>query len=232
MIQYRLADTFEKYGVVLAVSLAALVAAGILVSKFFPAKTTPALLYPYGAKDVGDDRRPAIAYGQGKWVVVWESNDDPMQATKSDFDVLVSASADGKVWSNPQKLVQDPALDVAEDTHADIATDGHKNWLVVWSSEANLKTAKGSIGADSDIVGLRWSDDDAALTLFRPVNNNAWSDNSAYPNPEQYDLAPRVATNGAVWRVVWQGNSDVFNRLVPDQKYMNLKDFKVPQTAA
>lgn len=211
----RLSDKYAKWLSYAVGLVIALVLVGMII-KFF-AKGGPAdvaVLYKYGTQDAGDDYTPAVAYGQGQWVVVWSSDDALNKTKQSTKDILYSTSSDAKSWANPKAIASDPALKGADDAEPDIATDGQGKWFVVWSSAANLG---GKLNDDYDIIGLRSMDNGATWKDLGAVANNADNDSEGWclygctPGKREDDWAPRIATKGSTWRVAWTGKSRVIN---------------------
>ena len=82
--------------------------------------------------------------------------------------------------------------------------DESGRWVAVWDS---LDALDGTIGADSDILVARSTDNGATWTQPAPLNTNAASDSSG-------DINPDVATDGAgnwlaVWRLLGGTNVDI-----------------------
>jgi len=171
---------------------------------YYPSVAEPVVLYKYAAEDAGHDAYPSIAYGNGKWVVVWQSTDKLKKGVKpgNDTNIMFTSSKNGKTWDQPQLISKDPGLDGPSDTSPHITTDGKGNWLVVWVSTANISGS----GSDSDILEIKSNDNALQWKGLSPLNLNAAADDATKP---QYtsDLAPRVATDGQYWMVVWEGNS-------------------------
>ncbi len=199
---------------VLAIAVVALVKAG------GEGVAKPEVLYYYAAKDKGDDLSPTIAFGNGRWVVVWSSDDNLNNGKKADLDILISSSKDGQSWGAPQLLVKNPALAKGNDFTPSIATDGQKNWAVVWSSTVPELKAYGqtlTIKDDLDILIARSEDNGKTWKDLKPLNRNADSDSPYYYSGSPYkkkaegDWNPRLVTNGKYWVVVWTGDSRVIH---------------------
>jgi hypothetical protein len=144
-----------KYTVLVGLAALAIILLGVVVKLYSVAAAgDPRVLYSHGAKDVGDDMSPDIAYGKGKWIVVWSSNDGPKNTKKTDWDLMYTSSGNGNSWGNPKLLSNDPALTGAHDADASIATDGKGNWFVAWSSSADLgRKLKEDFGIRGDRYG-------------------------------------------------------------------------------
>ena len=192
---------------IFAISLVALIAAGIIIVKIFsPGSGTvkPIALYKYAKDDKGDDLYPSVAYGKGKWVVVWQSNDKLKKgvAAGKDSNIVFSTSKDVATWDYPQLISKNPALDGPNDATPHVTTDGKGNWLVAWVSTANIS----GTGTDNDILEAKSFDNASTWKALAPLNLNAAFDGSK----SQYtlDISPRVATDGkGNWLAAWEGNS-------------------------
>ncbi len=107
----------------------------------------------------------------------------------------------------PQPLNTNAGTDTEDDYSADIATDGHDNWVAVWQSEENLG---GSIGMDLDILVSRSSDNGATWTVPIPLNTNAASDTGD-------DEEPHIFTDGlGNWIVAWYSNDSLGSTIGTD----------------
>jgi hypothetical protein len=208
----KLSGKYIKY---LAITAASLIALGVIVKLVaIQAAGKPQILYSYASKDVGDDIAPDIAFGKGKWVVVWSSDDGLNKTKKTDWDLLYTTSSDGQNWGQPQLLATDPALNGANDVDPAIATDNKGSWFIAWASSANLG---GKLKEDYDILGIRSTDNGVVWKDLAAVNNNADNDSEGWcpwgctPGKKEDDVAPSVATNGKTWRVAWSGTSRVLN---------------------
>lgn len=211
----KLSDKYAKWLNYAAGFVIAIVIVGAIVKYFAKGGSADvSVLYKYATQDAGDDYTPAIAYGQGKWVVAWSSNDALNKTKKSDQDIFYSVSTDAKTWASPKAIATDPALKGADDAQPDIATDAQGTWFVVWSSTADLG---GKLNDDYDIIGVRSIDNGATWKDLGAVANNADNDSEGWclygctPGKREDDWAPRIATSGSTWRVAWTGKSRVIN---------------------
>jgi hypothetical protein len=152
----------------------------------------PTVLHTYFVNDKGEDLEPSVAYGNGKWAVVWTSGGT----------TRVSTSSDTYGWSKPADLYIDNKKNIsALGTAPQIATDGNNNWLVVWVSSLDLD----GVGNDYDLLEVKSYDNAKSWQEIAPVNGFAKVDQ----NHGSYtvDDKPRIATDGKHWMVAWEGNS-------------------------
>lgn len=128
--------------------------------------STPELLNLNGIGDTAGDFNPRVATdGKGRFVVVWNSNENLGGAIGTDHDIFVSVSTNGGAnWSTPVPVHSNAATDTQGDYNPWVATDGQGVWSVVWDSTENLNT---TAGTDQDILMVR-SDDDG-LTWSSPA---------------------------------------------------------------
>ena len=154
--------------------------------------TAPAPLNTNAGTDTGGDTNPQLSTDEtGNWVVVWRSNDTLGGTIGSDYDILVSRSADaGATWTAPAPLTTNSGID----DHPQITTDGVGNWVAVWDSDDSLG---GTTGTDGDILVSRSADVGVTWTAPTPLNTNAGADSGldAYPqitNRPGGQLARRV----------------------------------------
>lgn len=164
----------------------------------------PILIHPYQTQDKGDDRAPSVAYGNNKWVIVWQSSDDQNTGIipNKKTEIIYSVSTDGKTWTKPDRISKEAKLLTADDITPDVATDTKGNWLVVWESTVDLST----YGTDGDIMEIKSSDNAGSWTGLAYVNIFANSDQTQSKTHNQ-DSKPRSASDGSAWMVVWEGNS-------------------------
>lgn len=150
--------------------------------------------------DQGSDRRPTLAGDrEGRWIAVWESDENLDGALGSDWDVLFSVSEDrGRGWSRPAPITLQAAADRGADHAPSIATDGDGTWVVVWQGADALSA---SLGPDADILWSRSTD--VGRSWSRPT-----AIDSAASGDTGLDLAPRVAAAGRTWLVVWESSQD------------------------
>ena len=161
--------------------------------------SSPAAIDAGASSDSGTDDRVNMAYEDGVFVALWQSDDG---AGGPDFEIKLSRSTDGGLsWSSPTTLTSNSA----DDTFPTIASDGLGNWVAVWESDEAL------VGGDGDLFVSRSTD--AALSWSTPVilNSNALSDSGE-------DLRPRLATDGfGAWLLVWDSNEDLGGALGSDR---------------
>jgi len=123
--------------------------------------TAPAALNTNAASDSGDDYcwSQVATDGAGRWVAVWYSDDSLVGTIGTDNDILVAYSADnGASWTPPMALNTNAASDSGSDGAPEVATDGARNWVVVWESSDSLG---GTIGIDRDIlIATGWGSTD------------------------------------------------------------------------
>jgi hypothetical protein len=158
--------------------------------------TTPIIVNTNAIGDVGADLKPQLTTnGAGKWIVVWNSDDDLGGTIGTDLDILVSGSADnGATWSTVAVLNTNATSDVGDDIAPQISY-GMGYWTVAWYSNDTLGN---TIGADQDILVSRSSDDGATWTAPAALNSNAASDTGD-------DLFPNLVSNKVgTWVTVWQ----------------------------
>jgi hypothetical protein len=158
--------------------------------------TTPAILNTTPVSYLGNDYHPQVTTdGAGNWVVVWESNHSLGGTIGTDYDILVSRSADaGATWTTQARLNANAGSDSGYDYWPQVTTDGAGNWVAVWESNDSLN---GTIGTDSDILVSRSTNAGVTWTAPAPLNTNAGSDAGG-------DYSPQVTTDGAGrWIAVW-----------------------------
>lgn len=151
--------------------------------------------------DSGTDAWPRLASnGLGSWVVVWESSDTLDNTIGSDRDILYARSTNGgNSWTTPAPLNSNAWSDLGEDANPDITNDRAGNWLVVWDSA----DPTGGLGADTDVLTARSTNDGATWTPSSALNRNALSDIGG-------DYNPRIATPPAGRSVVvWHSNENL-----------------------
>lgn len=125
-----------------------------------------------------DQRFPAVAFGNGVYATVWE---DVRSGTNTDIFAAgitpagATVNSDGWIISTVANAQESPA----------IASNGTHH-LVVWRDFRN--------DADGDIYGARFTEDGEALDpVAIPIST-----------VDGFQGAPRVASNGVDWLVVWQ----------------------------
>ena len=171
--------------------------------------TAPAALNTNAATDSGGDFNPQVATdGSGNWVAVWYSSDSLIGTIGTDFDILVSRSANnGLTWTAPVALNTNAGTDTGGDFLPTVTTDGLGNWVTAWYSNENLG---GVIGTDNDIFVSRSGDDGATWTAPVVLNTNAATDSGS-------DLNPHVATDGSgAWVAAWYSNDDLAGTIGTD----------------
>ena len=152
------------------------------------------------ATDQGNDVNPDIAYGAGRWNVVWESDSDLGGTLGTDLDILVSyGTGNGKNWHAPEALINYMKKDKASDMGPRIAY-GAGVWHVVWYSDEPLSSASSPAGNDNDIF------------MAQSINGGtSWSFNGVIHSFGLKDVAndysPSIATDGKKkWLVVWSSD--------------------------
>ncbi|MBI4559301.1 MAG: carboxypeptidase regulatory-like domain-containing protein [Candidatus Hydrogenedentes bacterium] len=143
--------------------------------------------------DSKDDTEIHLATdGAGTWVAVWRLF---LGGTGIDTDLLYARSQNnGVIWSSPIILNSNALSDTGNDEHPRVATDGRRNWVVVWDSNDTLG---GTIGGDKDIFFVRSTDN--ATTFSDPTLLNINE-----PDIAGLDSFPEVANDGAsTWLAVW-----------------------------
>ena len=166
------------------------------------------LLNTNAGEDSGGDFTPqAVATAPGELLAVWWSDDPLGRAIGTDFDLLVSRSADqGLTWSAPVEMHAAASNDLGDDRFPRLAIDGSAGVLVVWESFNDLK---GSIGVDLDILISRSSDRGLTWSPARPLNSNADADTGE-------DRMPAIASGGdGDFIVVWE-SSDPLGATIGD----------------
>ncbi|OPZ09237.1 MAG: BNR/Asp-box repeat protein [candidate division BRC1 bacterium ADurb.BinA292] len=183
-----------------------LVALGLLLAGPLPAaelfSDTIGYLNANAATDDGDDSGlQIIPDRRGEWLAVWDTLTS-LTGTSAGADIVVSrSSGSGSVWSPPTPISSIAAFDDGGDEDPDAATDGHRNWVIVWESKATSGTQMA--GDDADILFVRSTDGGLTWEPTGVLNSNAWEDNDFDPKNE--DLNPDVDTNRKeIWITVWQ----------------------------
>jgi hypothetical protein len=105
-----------------------------------------------GSLSAAQHRTRIATDGQGGWVIVWATNNDPDGNVGLDADIAMARSTDdGELWTSPAFLNLDASTD-DEFEHDDwpaIATDGNGMWIAAWHRENT------SAGFDQDIMIAR-----------------------------------------------------------------------------
>jgi hypothetical protein len=158
--------------------------------------TAPAALNTNAGSDFGADWFPQVTTdGAGNWLAVWQSTDTLGATIGTDYDILISRSADnGATWTAPAALNTNAGTDSSFDEVPQVTTDGAGDWLAVWQS---TDTLGGTIGTDYDTLVSRSTDNGATWTAPTALNANAMTDSDD-------DGAAQVTTDGAGhWIAVW-----------------------------
>ena len=159
--------------------------------------TPPATLSSNADTDSASDYHPQVTTdGSGNCVAVWESYEDLGGTAGTDWDILVSCSADnGITWSAVATLSTNADADLGDDRQPQVTTDGSGNWVATWYSDENLG---GTAGADSDIFVSRSTDNGATWSAVATLNTNADTDLG-------HDSRSHVATDrSGNWVAVWE----------------------------
>lgn len=158
--------------------------------------TPPTPVNSNAASDSGFDTSPDIATDRaGNWIVSWSSGDSRGGMIGTDRDILLARSSDfGGNWSKATPLNSNAASDSNSDWSPRLATDGHGNWVVVWTSSDSLDDA---IGVDRDVLTARSRDNGLTWSQTRALNHNAAVDS-------REDSSPNIAADGkGNWMVIW-----------------------------
>src|SRR5262249_36169790 len=104
-----------------------------------------------------EDLFPSVCTdSQGRWMMVWHSQNSLGGTIGEDDDILFATSDDNAAtWSTPQPLNDFAASDDSLDTRASVSTDGNGTWITVWSSKNSLG---GRIGTQGNILLARSND--------------------------------------------------------------------------
>ncbi len=149
---------------------------------------------------------PRIAYGldqesggNGRWTVVWSSHTSfvpgqPGNPGDRNWDIKVARLTDEP---SSLSLTDQVALSSGAgkmNMHPDVATDGQGRWLVAWSQY--------DLGMEKDRVSYAYSSDLSAPWSITDVSGYFSSCSGTYPG----GIRPvQVATDGAVWEIMWGG---------------------------
>jgi len=182
--------------------------------------SSPQALNTDAATDSRDDSVPQLTTdGQGNWLAVWASHDDPRRPpTSSESDILFARSTDaGQTWSSPQAI----NVNAAADSVPQVTTDGQGNWIVVWQSNDSLG---GTIGTDKDILFARSTDDGQSWSPPQALNRNASVDNGN-------DYSPQLSTDGeGNWVAVWESDDTLAGTIGPDRDILFARSTDTGQT--
>lgn len=153
---------------------------------------------PIGAGGTADKKPSLATDGAGRWIAVWESDDDLGGPAGADGDILHSISADNAItWSPPQLLNSNGTTDgSSEDFRPSIATDSAGNWIALWSTNGILTSGQYEIAyARSTDGGVTWS---VPALLSAAATSDVRS-----------DFEPVLGTDGSgLWLAVFVGNQD------------------------
>jgi hypothetical protein len=157
--------------------------------------TTPSALTERAKIDSGYDLKPRITCdSEGRWIVIWYSDDTMDGTTGADSDILYSWSADGIGWSDARPLNRNARNDGGSDWEPRLASDGHGGTIAMWCSNNLLPVGS------SPKINLHFS---------RSVNGGvSWSKpeylNSDAPNDaRQEDFSNLVSNKHGGWVAAW-----------------------------
>lgn len=149
-------------------------------------------LQGWATVDNSNDNTAAIMYGNGRFIVIVQSN-YATDTTTADNDLRYYYSDDaGATWTGPAFLNSDAATDASNkvDTNVRFATDGAGKWMAVWNSEPL------PFGIDRDLYFATSADNGATWSAMALVNTWANGDNA-------FDGDPNIAYSDGVWGVAW-----------------------------
>ncbi|CAM2010603.1 sialidase family protein [Acanthopleuribacter pedis] len=164
---------------------------------------SPSFVINSAEMDSGLDFEPCVATdGNGRWVVVWRSN-DPQGNFGSDYDIFYSISDDhGAGWTTPAAVSITASSDTGDEFFPSIASDGGNGWMCTWQSN----DPNGNTGTDNDIFVATSADNAATWTTALLLNSDGESDSGQDNNPE-------VKTDGrGVWIIVWASQNMILAR--------------------
>jgi Neuraminidase (sialidase) len=164
----------------------------------------PKLLNTNGATDTGRELSHHLATDRlGKWVAVWNSNENLNGATGTDYDIHFARSSDnGATWTQSAALNTNASSDTLGDHEPRVATDGQGHWIAVWDSRENLG---GVIGTDDDILFALSGNNGATWSAPAALNTNAGND---IGGDGYADIAIDPLRG---WLVVWESYEDFGN---------------------
>jgi hypothetical protein len=168
----------------------------------------PATLNDYAAGDSAQDRDVDIAVdGQGRWVVVWESN-TTLGSTGNDYDIFTAWSDDhGQTWSVPLPLNTFADRDgLATDRDPRLTVDADGAFIVTWMSHCR---PDGTIDNDFDILMSVSVNRGQTWAPATSVNINAVAD-------EGNDFDPVIGVGGEVWVAAWRTLDSLVSTIGPD----------------
>ncbi len=95
---------------------------------------------PYGSAQA---RARIATDGNGEWVAVWDSEDDPFVIGGGDYDIIFAHSVDNaEDWSRPDFVdYLDAATDGETDGWSEVATDGVGRWIAAWQRSGDIMMA-------------------------------------------------------------------------------------------
>jgi hypothetical protein len=160
--------TFTSFFLLLAITL---LLSGQEVSAAFRF-SPPAPLNTNATTDVGVDFYPQLATDDaGNWVAVWASSESLGSTIGTDYDILVSRSANhGLTWTAPAALNTTAASDSTLDVSPYIETDGAGTWIAIWSSNNTLGS---TIGSDYDVLFARSTNNGATWSAPAALSASA-----------------------------------------------------------
>src|SRR6185369_14667171 len=99
---------------------------------------------------------------QGRWMILWHSQNSLGGTIGADDDILAVTSSDnGATWSSPRPVNDYAATDDSLDTRPGIFTDARGTWIAIWVSNNSLGGRIGTAGhllfARSTDFGQTWS---------------------------------------------------------------------------
>ena len=147
------------------------------------------------AADAGD--HPMLATdGSQTWIAAWDATAATPTGIDSARRVFLARSTDGGATFAAPVAVSTDATDPMRSNSAPwLATDEAGVWVAVWQA---VSPQGSPLGADSDIMFSRSTDDGATWSAPAPLNANAATDKMG-------DAVPRVATDKTGnWVATWQ----------------------------
>ena len=128
-----------------------------------PVYTSPANVRAYNPSIVTD--------GVGNWAAIWPTVKTIPPGYFEDTQILLARSIDGANWSSAASPPGDVGDDAEFDADTSIATDGHGNWVALWSSYGGLG---GSIGGDLEVLTTRFGLPDCNENLIGDPTETAF----------------------------------------------------------